>query len=411
MMTKKGLFAGVLILSIICSLWLAIATLSDVFKEGRAPEEVATAAKLNPLNATNYYYLGLIKHYDRENMDLGNAVQLYKEALLKNPLYPNVWYDLAHAYIQRGDKDGAFSSIENYYRLSHYKPEGIWNTALFYYIQTNKIDTSLQYLKRLVSIYPDEINRVFNLLVLSDVGNEDILSNIISVNKRFYSEYLRYLVRLNDLERAMDYWNLVDPDSFDRKTKIRFCNSLLFSERYNNALSVWKEVVSNSEMTPSDNLLYNGGFEAPLVNGCLGWIARKKEGVLIGRSRRNQYEGDLSFEISFDGRHNTDIFALRQSVLVEPGSRYNLSAMIKTDNITTTNGLFLQVYGFRCDGLNVRTRTVRGTNDWTEMHRTFEVPSGCSAIVVALRRAKSHKFNNKIKGTAWVDSVRLTKVK
>lgn len=410
-MTKKRLTFIIAFLSVLLSLWLISITLSDIFERSKDRKRINNALRLNPLKSSIYYYLGLTKHYNRKNPDLKNAIRLYEKALLKNPLYANVWYDLAHAFMRSGNKDMAFSAIQNYYRLSHNDSEGIWNTALFYYIQTGKIDNAIQYMKRLVSLYPDETNKIFNILVLSNVKNDYILSNIISLNNQFYTEYLRYLMKLNDLERAINYWNITNHDLINRKTKIHFCNSLLFNERYADAESLWKELVSIDEIVSSDNLLYNGSFEHSFTNGCFGWFVQRKEGVLIRRTNRNQYDGRVSFEITFDGRHNTDIFALRQFVLVDPGSKYNLSAMIKTDNITTTNGLFLQVYGFKCDGLNTRTATVTGTNDWRQLTKSFKVPSDCRAIVVAVRRAKSSKFNNKIKGTAWVDNIKITKTK
>ena len=409
MMIKRTLPFIVMLLSILLSIWLISVALSDIFEKSKEIERINNALRLNPFKSSPYYYIGLIKHYDRENPDLKDAIRLYKKALLKNPLYDNVWYNLAYAFIGTGNKDKAFSAIKNYYRLNHSKSEGIWNTALFYYIHTDNIDGSIQYIKRLVSLYPREIKKVFNILILSGVKNEYILSNILSLNNKFYIEYLEHLMKLNELKRAINYWHLANHDFFDKKSKIRFCNYLLSNESFDEIDPLWKEI-SNKDDPSSNNLVFNGSFEYPLIGGCLSWVKQKKEGVLIYRDIRESYDEKASLHISFDGRHNPNLHAARQIILVEPDTEYTLSGMIKTDNITTTNGLFLQVYGFKCKGLNIWTDTITGTNDWTQLTRSFKVPSDCRAIVVAVRRAKSYKFNNKIRGTAWVDNIKLTKM-
>ena len=57
--------------------------------------------------------------------------------------------------------------------------------------------------------------------------------------------------------------------------------------------------------------------------------------------------------------------------------------------------------------LDVRTDSLTGTQDWSEITQPFTVPSGTTRIVVRVLRTPSMKFDNKIQGTAWIDSLRL----
>jgi hypothetical protein len=48
-----------------------------------------------------------------------------------------------------------------------------------------------------------------------------------------------------------------------------------------------------------------------------------------------------------------------------------------------------------------------GTNDWTRIEKTFEVPNGIQVVRLEIGRLNSMMFDNKIGGTAWVDELQL----
>jgi hypothetical protein len=57
--------------------------------------------------------------------------------------------------------------------------------------------------------------------------------------------------------------------------------------------------------------------------------------------------------------------------------------------------------------LDVYTEQLRGTNDWTRLEARCRIGAGTRRIVVEVCRRASGKFDNKIKGEAWVDDVSL----
>jgi hypothetical protein len=59
----------------------------------------------------------------------------------------------------------------------------------------------------------------------------------------------------------------------------------------------------------------------------------------------------------------------------------------------------------------VYTEQLTGTNDWSQLEKTFKVPPDTNLIVVQLCRIPSEKFDNKIGGEAWVDTVSLTRIR
>ena len=408
MIEKRNKFIILHLLSLFIVLWLISTTGVEFLEKSGKTERISLAKKLNPLKASPYYYSGIIKHYNLIEHDLNSAIKLYRIALSKNPFYSAVWYDLAYAYLSKNKKDWSFSAIENYCRLNSGQSDKLWNIAMFYYVQTNDIDRTLSYLRRYLRLKPDKSIKVYRFLENTNTSPEYIIDNLLSLDpKDFSSDYIGYLIREKKIEDAVRAWKHIDHSQVKMRTKIRLCNLFLYNNRYDIATSLWNELLSNKKEDYFTEGLNNGGFEAPLVNGCMGWVSARKEGVSIRRDNKEYFEGKASLRISFDGRHNVDINAIRQIVILEPGKSYRLYAMIKSEGLTTTNGLFFHVYGFRCKGITKRSRTVTGTNEWMQLSVDFTVPDECRAVVVTLKRVMSHKFNNKIKGRAWIDGLKI----
>ena len=74
---------------------------------------------------------------------------------------------------------------------------------------------------------------------------------------------------------------------------------------------------------------------------------------------------------------------------------------VKTDGITTNEGRRLAV-----TDLGLGTEPIGGTNDWMTVALDVKVNQE-RAIRVAVVRRPSEKFDNKIEGTVWIDSVTL----
>ena len=111
--------------------------------------------------------------------------------------------------------------------------------------------------------------------------------------------------------------------------------------------------------------------------------------------------------VTVDGKKNGSFAHLRQIVPVEPGISYRLTAWWKGDGLSTDQGPFLEVYGHDAKGLHVKGPMLLGTRDWEKVSVDFTAPEGCHAVVIRLRRFKSRKLDNRIKGTIWLDEFGL----
>ena len=92
---------------------------------------------------------------------------------------------------------------------------------------------------------------------------------------------------------------------------------------------------------------------------------------------------------------------------VEPGKVYHLSFARKSQRLTTDQGVFLEVSGYQCEGLKVRSSPVVGTTSWLREELEVAVPGGCEAIQLQVRREESMMFDSKISGNYWLDGVEM----
>ena len=77
-------------------------------------------------------------------------------------------------------------------------------------------------------------------------------------------------------------------------------------------------------------------------------------------------EGRYCLHLRFLGLKNVIFSHISQIIPVEPGKVYRLSFSRKSQALTTDQGVFLEVGGYQCDGLKVRSIPVRGTTPWTQ---------------------------------------------
>ena len=153
----------------------------------------------------------------------------------------------------------------------------------------------------------------------------------------------------------------------------------------------------------------NAGFEKEMTGLGFNWryTANSKDKWTIRRSMSRAFNGTHSLKIIFEGKENISFVHLYQIVPVDPLKTYRLTYAWQSKDISTDQGPFVEIYGYDCQGLYVKGPMILGTNDWKKQHIEFTVPGDCDAVVIRLRRKASHRFDNKIAGTVWLDNFEL----
>jgi len=400
---KKLLIA----LVILCSFFILYRFWAEGFADlsSTEPSKISFALKAAPGNAALFYRLGRIEHYYHAKPDLKKAIGFYTGSLGLNPFNPEGHYDLGLALAAAGDRESAIRAMGNAYLLNPMDARHIWNIAVFFLTTTGDMDYAAPYFKKYLELDPRTQSRAFDLFLLMKVPSDYVASKVLGPNERLHSKYLDYLIGHGRAEEALALWAQGYPSAKDERISLRLCELLIGNRKYGEAISVWEKIESD----PSRGPLSNPGFEKNSKRACFDWLIEEVKGVSVSRDMRLSTEGAHSLLISFEGE-NAGV-RVRQVVLLKPGAEYALKADIRTDGITTTDGLYALVSGRDCEDLRQSSRVFTGTNPWTPVEIRFRMPAGCRAAEVEFRRDVSSKFNNRIEGRAWLDGVSLKEIR
>ena len=177
------------------------------------------------------------------------------------------------------------------------------------------------------------------------------------------------------------------------------------------AVRVWASYLGGRRADyPDSNVLFNGDFESAPTGAALDWRITAAAGAVTGREDEGARSGRWSLHISFQGLENVSYRHTAQTACVRAGE-YVFQAYARTKDLTTDEGIRFHLFDPEGSArLDVYTEQLRGTNDWTRVETRCRVRAGTRLIRVEVCRMPSWKFDNKIKGEAWLDEVSLKAV-
>jgi mono/diheme cytochrome c family protein len=161
-----------------------------------------------------------------------------------------------------------------------------------------------------------------------------------------------------------------------------------------------KGAVKKGAATFGVELISNGSFENTAGDMPTGWAARSYGGVAKHRVANIARTGKHSIEISSaKGADSSVHFDLK----VDSNSEYELSGWIKTENVVGGgHGALLALHALPG---KPRSKSVKGTHDWTQVKLRFETGSAKSISMNCLFGGWGTST-----GKAWWDDVSLRKV-
>ena len=189
-----------------------------------------------------------------------------------------------------------------------------------------------------------------------------------------------------------------------------YLERLIQDRRSGEARERWIELANSNGLSDAhfelgNNLIWNGEFETPLAQTGLGWRTRDAEGDSVTLAGGEGFDGSGSLRIDFDGGVNLDFLGLQQRVIVAPGRSYRLVFRARARDLSTDQGIFFQVLDGPSHRLLVATEQLLGSTPWTRYASTFVAESPW--VYVSLRRIPSLRFDSRLSGVLWIDSVAL----
>lgn len=391
---------------------LAATAMGWVAFRGGTREHLIRAARIDRLNPTYRYLLAKSYHLDLYEPSPDDAVRLYRDSLGISPLQPGVWLDLSKAYQARNDSQAAAHALERALSLSPTDSVLHWEAGVFWAVNGMQ-DKALEAFRKHLLLMPANQHAVYDLCWKFGIPAGAIQEKLVPHEYAYLSKYLLYLTATGRTDEAADVWPLLPIEQIERQVFLSYVNHLIASGRYDDAMKIWTDVTAHRETDgrrpaeqDSTSLVWNGGFERDMLNGGFDWVITEAAGVNVFLDEEIRMSGNRSLGVTFSGENPDAAFA-RQIILLRPGASYTLNAYLKTESITSSNGVLIRVSGVgpACQSLSQSSDSFTGTNRWREVSFEFSAPAGCQAALIQLRRDRSQKLDNRIEGTAWIDGI------
>jgi O-antigen ligase len=337
----------------------------------------------------------------------GATLAALRERLERDPAAPSRWDDLGQALQKAGDIDAARYCFTRTLALGPNSPPVLLAAADFHF-GVGETQTALALMSR--SLQPDG---KFDAAVFGDlddrrIGMDEILGGV-SPDDRASRVYLRRLTTADRLADAETMWSWMLPRGYvDDRLARDYIDFLMSKGAPEAAAHAWARYAGRrSAGYPDANRIFNGDFEADPAGSRFDWTIDPRQGTAIGFDRDSPYSGARSLRIQFDGTGNVTDMSIQQAVFLSPGA-YRFRAYVRTKDVSTDQGVgFRLVRDEAPNQLDVTTEDIKGTNDWTLVERAFAAPPGGALVRVSVVRRPSLKFDNLIRGTAWIDQVSI----
>ncbi len=339
------------------------------------------------------------------------SLEAFREALRRDAASPDRWCDLAGALTQYGQTEEARYCYNRALHLAPNSPQ-VWLQAANFSFATGDTQKAVSRYARVLQLTPVYEPVVFSYYGLMGLPIREILEQGIPADREVAQSYFRHLLGAGSEREVEEAWRWVTSRSFaDDRLAGQYVDTLLGRKRYEDAAAGWKQYLgARAAGYLQSTHLYNGDFEEEPTGSVFDWRLSPADGVKLEMDGSVLHSGRRSLRVELEGKENLSYGGVAQRTVVREGT-YRVRAYAKTEGLSTDRGLAVRVYDVESPGrLDVRTEELTGTNEWRLLEKTFTAGRGTQLIEVQLSREPSLKFDNKIRGTLWLDGVTLERI-
>ncbi len=377
-------------------------------KETSSLKQFSRALSYDNNNPSHHYRIGLHRYYDPAGRDLNLALKSYLTAIGLSPANGVYWIGLSKALESTGNLKTSSSALDRAIRLNPSYAKPLWMKVNLL-LSRGKTLEALHVLNHIIEVLPVERSRAFSVLHMTTHDDVELILEVGLPREQGAIEgYLKFLMLKKDTPGVTLVWKALS-NGFEirRPLALKYIDYLVSADEIREARRFLDSYEGRDAGT--EELILNGGFETQICDNPFCWKTGRIEGALIRIDENEYYQGKRSLKIEFDGKSNVNFSQLFKVVPLEPGSPYVLSAHVKSEDITTTNGVFMELFGIGDCRFYSRSKAMAKTSDWTLLRIETTTPPECGGGRVRFRRLKSEKIDNLISGALWIDSVSLSK--
>jgi hypothetical protein len=342
-----------------------------------------------------HYRTGLLAWYENKPVD---AIKAFNRAVSIFPLHVDAWLKSVEAHQAAGDQEMARRVLEFTDSIAGDVVQWNWDHVLLSR-QLGMQDMFVRNANLAVS-EPKTRNQALDLM---DIHFSRNTSEVLMVLEDYnLGDYLQWLISRKRIDGSMLVWEkMAGKVDIDEKLYQRYSAFLIRERQVQAAVSVHKQY------TGHEDEIVNPGFENFVSNKVFGWWAAAGEGWDVRRDSWEAYQGHYSLQIRFDGKKNLNFYHVRQYVPVKPGQPYSLFFRWKGHSLGTDRRPFIEIRGIGGSGGYWKSNMAEPDFRWKKEQIQFTPEDDCHAVMIRLRRLKSHRFDNKIAGILWMDDFAL----
>jgi hypothetical protein len=380
------------------------------------PDALQNAIRWDPTNPVYPATAANLLHLYGDDPDPHGVVRLYQTAVRLSPFDATYSANLAQAYEWAGQPTLAAAYFRRALTLFSNSPQINWQVANFY-VRSGNTSEALPLLRKVLSSNLIPQNQIFALASNARIDSATVVNDLLPDESATIAAYLNFQVDRNNTIAAQKAWDrlLQLHSSFEINQTFHYLDSLIQSRDLSRASQGWSSVLTRfPSFIPSpasrDTLIENGNFQVGILNGGFDWRVTPIQGVTVTRESEGLPTGaNHSLRIDFDGSQNLYYDAVAQFVPVEPSTKYDFSASLRTAGITTDSGLSLQLAdAYDPAKIFGATDPVLGTAPWSQHKFFFITGSNTHLLLLTVVRKPSHKFDANLAGTFWFSQVALT---
>lgn len=373
------------------------------------------AVGLEPHNPRNWYLLGRSYLYDLEQPDPVKAVSTLRKSVELDPYSAEAMLDLAVAYDSEGDPGQARAALVSAQRVYPLSADVSWSFGNFL-LRQGEQDAALAQFYKTLQLDPKRAAEAFSRSRQVQPDAKMVLDRVIPPSPETYLAILHMLSDAEQMEEARLVWNKLV--GLNRKVPLRnvvvFFQALIHARQSREAFELWPQAIAMMENPPppdpSGSLIWDGGFESGYAGGGFSWqFTPVTRNVQISFDRSEKHGGEQSLRVLFNGLENVNFGDACHPFVAEPGKQYLLSGWIKTESLTSSEGVRLEVRTFTGKGLVAvaQSNEIHGTEAWTQITLPWTLSYEDALNTVCLRRKMSDMPGSDIQGAAWLDDVTL----
>ena len=372
--------------------------------------------EIEPGNARNWYLLGRYLQYSFEDSNPQRAISSYRKSLEIDPLATSTWLELAATYESEGNDVAARNAFLNAKKTYPLSAEVSWRYGNFL-LRQGELEAAFAEIRRSVEADPGRAAEAFSRCARVEPDADVILDRVLPAKSAIYMAVMADLAQDRQIDNALKVWSRIVTmhpkialhDAFQIVMELRSAG------RTAEAHKVWEQAVELAGLAelegPRDSMVWDGGFESDVTGEAYAWrFARTTRSAQIGFDSQEKYSGKRSLRVSFDGSTDVAFYDVCQTVPAEAGTAYELSVWMKSKDLTTDQGVRIELRPGIPGQPGAISADVKGTQPWTRFAAVWPGAKENQETQICLRRAASDQEDNRIRGTAWVDDVALTPI-